>query len=68
MAYQLGRLLGTLLFPLFLMVLLGSINYFLKQGRITFRQALFARWVVISSLVLTALGLLGQLAKNLPTR
>lgn len=63
---RIGRILGIFLFPVLLMLLFGTINYVLNHARdrqITFKQAILAKWVVISSVILWLFGLFGQLSK-----
>jgi hypothetical protein len=59
-AFQLGYLVGTLVTPLFVMFVMGTIYYLIKKRRISFRQALLNRWIITASLGLFLLGLVGR--------
>lgn len=61
--YQLGYWLGTILTPFIFMLVIGGSYYLIKRltgSSITFNQAVFNRWVIGSSIILTLLGLLGR--------
>jgi hypothetical protein len=60
MAEAIGRVVGTLLVPLVVMVVIGSILYFIRRPRVTLLGAIFRWWVVLVGVVVLLLGLLGQ--------
>ncbi|MBE9031921.1 hypothetical protein IQ266_19480 [filamentous cyanobacterium LEGE 11480] len=63
---QIGRILGIFIFPVFLMLIFGSVNYIvnrIKGKAISFKQAILARWVILTSVILWIFGLVGQFAK-----
>lgn len=64
-AYQIGYLVGNLLTPLILMLIIGTIYYFIKGRSIPYSKAVFSRWVIISSLILFLLSFAGRLSSNL---
>ncbi|WP_103670138.1 hypothetical protein [Pseudanabaena sp. BC1403] len=64
-AYQIGYLVGTLITPLILMLIIGTIYYLIKGRVIPYRKAIFSRWVIISSLILFLLSFAGRLSSNL---
>lgn len=59
-SYQIGRILGTLLSPFLMMLIIGTIYYFIKGRRIPFRQAVFNRWVVVVSVIWVLISLFGR--------
>ncbi|ELS32134.1 MULTISPECIES: hypothetical protein [Pseudanabaena] len=63
--YQIGYLVGTLVTPLILMLVIGTIYYWIKGGRIPYRQAILSRWVIVASLILFLLGLFGRASSYL---
>jgi len=59
-AYQIGYLVGTLISPLFLLLIVGTIYYFIKGRRIPYRKAIFNRWIIVSSLALFLVSIVGR--------
>ena len=51
-AYQIGYLCGILITPFVYILVIGTIYYLIKKRRIPFRQAVFNRPVIASSLIL----------------
>jgi hypothetical protein len=64
-AHQIGYLVGTLVTPLILMLIIGTIYYLVKGRVIPYRKAIFNRWVIISSLILFLLGFAGRTSSYL---
>jgi hypothetical protein len=64
-AYQIGYLIGILAALFLYMLIIGTIYYWIKKRRITFRQAVLNRWVITLSLVLCLLGLIGRTSSHL---
>jgi hypothetical protein len=63
--YQIGYLVGTLITPLILILVIGTIYYIIKGGSIPYRKAIFSRWVIVSGLVLFLLGFAGRTSSYL---
>jgi hypothetical protein len=61
-AEALGQIVGTLLFPFFVMLVIGGVYYLIRRPRVTFWGAVFRWWVVLIAVVFLVLGLLGQVA------
>jgi hypothetical protein len=60
-----GRATFLIMFPFIVMALIGGVYYLTARPRVTFRQAMFRWWVVVTAFALLCVGLLGQLAQNL---
>jgi len=61
-AEALGQIVGTLLFPFFVMLVIGGVYYLIRRPRVTFWGAVLRWWVVLIAVVFLVLGLLGQVA------
>ena len=61
-AEALGQIVGTLLFPFFVMLVIGGVYYLIRRPRVTFWGAVFRWWVMLIAVVFLVLGLLGQVA------
>jgi hypothetical protein len=60
-AYDVGRLLGSfVIFPLILLLLIGTIYYFIKQRRISFSKAIFNPIVIGATVLLSLASLVGN--------
>lgn len=58
--FVIGYMLGTLLSPLLVMAVIGGVYWLFVRPRVTFRQAMFRWWVVLSSVVLVVLSLVSR--------
>ncbi len=58
--YQIGYLIGTLISPLFLILIVGTIYYFIKGRSIPYRKAIFNRSIIVSSLALFLVSIVGR--------
>jgi len=63
--FKIGYLVGTLISPLVLMLIIGTIYYFIKGRSIPYWKAVFSRWVIISSLILVLLSFVGRVSSDL---
>lgn len=61
-ARALGQVVGTLLFPFFVMLVVGGLYYLIRRPRVTFWGAVFRWWVVLVAVILFVFGLLSQVA------
>jgi hypothetical protein len=61
---MLGRLTFFVLFPFLMMAIIGGVYYLFARPRVTFRQAMFRWWVVLTSLGVLLLGILGQITQT----
>lgn len=62
---MIGRATFLILFPFLMMALIGGVYYVFARPRITFRQAMFRWWVVLTALAIFFVGLLGQWAQSM---
>jgi hypothetical protein len=60
MAEAIGRVVGTLVVPLLVMLVVGGIYYLIRRPRVTFLGAVLRWWVVLIGAAVLVLGLLGQ--------
>ena len=65
MAEAIGRLVGTLLVPFFVMLMVGGAYYLIRRPRVTFWGAVFRWWVVLIGAIVLLLGLLGSAVEEL---
>ncbi|NMF58571.1 hypothetical protein [Pseudanabaena yagii] len=63
--YKIGYLVGTLISPLLLMLIIGTIYYFIKGRSIPYWKAVFSRWVIISSLILALISFVGRFSSDM---
>lgn len=69
----LGYLLGQFVItPIFFMLIIGSIYFFIRKilgssekPLLTWREAIFTRWVIYSAISLTILGLIGKTVERI---
>ncbi len=61
-AELLGRLTFLALLPFLAMAIVGGLYYLAAQPRVTFRQAMFRWWVVMTGFTILLVGICGQLA------
>jgi len=61
----LGRLTFQVLLPFLVMAIVGGIYWLAVRPRLSFRQAMFRWWVVVSGFAVLLLSLLGQMAQQL---
>ena len=64
-AEAIGRLVGTLLVPFFVMLMVGGAYYLIRRPRVTFWGAVFRWWVVLIGAIVLLLGLLGSAVEEL---
>ena len=64
-AEAIGRVVGTLLVPFFVMLVVGGAYYLIRRPRVTFWGAVFRWWVVLIGAIVLLLGLLGSAVEEL---
>lgn len=63
--FKIGQLVGILITPFVLMVIIGTIYYFIKGRKIAYSKAIFSQWVIVSSLILFLLSFVGRVSSDL---
>ena len=64
-AEAIGRVVGTLLVPFFVMLVIDGAYYLIRRPRVTFWGAVFRWWVVLIGAIVLLLGLLGSAVEEL---
>lgn len=66
MGYAIGRLIGTLLVPVLLLLLIGLIYYWRTRDRSQAIRVMLSWWALALAFICLFLGMLGQAIQRMP--